>query len=63
MEEIEITIDEQGKVNVHIKGIKGPSCNDIEKLIAEALGVVESSRKTSEYYERPMVSRKTEVRR
>lgn len=48
--ELEILIDEKGKVSVHIKGVKGTACEDIERLLAEAVGRVERSEPTEEYW-------------
>ena len=50
MESLTIEIDENGKVVVHIQGVKGKGCESIEKAIADALGKTVKSDKTSEYY-------------
>ncbi len=50
-EEIEIEISPTGQVTVRTKGIKGPKCLDIAKLVAEIIGREESRTLTSEYYE------------
>jgi hypothetical protein len=50
-EEIEITIDRAGKVTVHLKGVKGPRCEDYAKWLAEAVGRAERVTPTHEAYE------------
>lgn len=50
-EELEITIDAQGRVTVRTIGIKGPRCIDYAETVARLLGREESRELTSEYYE------------
>lgn len=50
MEELEVTISAEGKVNIIVKGVKGKSCVDITKALEDALGEVENRTFTSEYY-------------
>jgi len=50
-EELEITIDAQGRVQVRTIGIKGPRCLDYAEALARILGREESRQLTSEYYE------------
>lgn len=52
MDELTITINEQGETTVAVKGVKGSSCQDVSKDIERALGKVTNDHKTSEYYER-----------
>ncbi len=49
-QEIEITIEPNGKIVYTIKGIKGSACESISALL-EQLGNVEEENKTGEYYE------------
>ena len=49
-QEIEIEIGPTGKVEYHIRGIKGSACDQISAAL-EQLGKVEASERTSEYYE------------
>lgn len=53
-EELEITIDANGKVNIKVVGAKGGKCLDITKPIEAALGEVTVREMTSEYYEQPL---------
>jgi hypothetical protein len=56
MPEIEFTLDPTtGKLELHVKGIAGPACEDVAKLAAELLGAPDRERNTSEYYLRPRV--------
>lgn len=50
-EELEITISTEGKVKVHIKGIKGKKCMNYVDFIKQNIGNVEEQKLTSEYYE------------
>ncbi|MCM0761383.1 MULTISPECIES: DUF2997 domain-containing protein [Sporomusa] len=52
-EELEITIDANGKVNIKVAGAKGGKCLDITKPIEDALGEVKVREMNSEYYEQP----------
>ena len=66
-EELEILIDETGKVTIHIRGVKGKSCVKQGQDIANVVGEVVSQNFTSEYYEPdPKVSitdsRRTQVK-
>ncbi len=38
VQEIQITIDKNGKVEIHVRGIKGDVCLEITKDLEEALG-------------------------
>lgn len=58
MEEIDITIDEDGNVEFHIKGIKGKGCEKIEAALAEALGTKKSSKPTAEFYQKEKTRQK-----
>ncbi|MEX0611463.1 MAG: DUF2997 domain-containing protein [Pirellulales bacterium] len=50
-EELEISIDAQGRVTVRTIGIKGSRCLDYAELVAQILGREESRELTNEYYE------------
>lgn len=54
-EEIEFTIDEDGNLTYHIQGVKGRKCEDIEKVLNEALGKAKASKPTAEFYEQEVV--------
>ncbi len=50
--EIEIEIGKNGKVKIHIKGIKGPKCMDYAKLFEDIIsGEIEEAEHTWEYHE------------
>lgn len=50
LEEIEITVLRDGRVEYTIKGIKGAACESLSALL-EQLGRVEHEERTGEYYE------------
>ncbi len=52
-EEIEITINENGEVELHVQGVPGSDCMKLTADLEEALGVVLNREKTSEYYQTP----------
>ena len=56
-EELEITIDSQGRVQVRTIGIKGSRCLDYAEAFAKILGREESRELTSEYYEGEQTTR------
>lgn len=53
MQELEISIDRDGKVSITVRGVKGESCTDLTKVLEEALGKLEERQYTEEYYEPP----------
>lgn len=56
MAEIDFTIDPAtGELEVRVKGIRGPACQDVAKLVAELLGAPSVDRNTPEYHLRPQV--------
>jgi hypothetical protein len=64
MQELEITIDKEGRVQVAVRGVKGEGCLAITKNIENAVGTVEEREHTAEYYEQPVsVSDHTTVNR
>ncbi|MCM8801183.1 MAG: DUF2997 domain-containing protein [Candidatus Omnitrophica bacterium] len=57
-EEIEILISEDGFIKFHIKGIKGPKCLDLAKVVGKPLGELKDVNLTSEYYEKEIIKEK-----
>ena len=56
MPEIEFTIDQKtGKLDLHVKGVPGPACDDVAKLARELLGEPRLEQATAEYHLRPQV--------
>jgi hypothetical protein len=56
MPEVQFTIDpETGLLEMHVKGIAGPACDDVAKLAHELLGEPGREEKTAEYQLRPHV--------
>jgi hypothetical protein len=51
MQELEITIDKNGRVQVAVKGVKGDSCMALTKELENAIGHVEEREYSAEYYE------------
>lgn len=51
MEEVKVTIDDQGNVKVTVFGAKGGQCLDITSKIEALLGGQVEREFTSEYYE------------
>jgi len=49
-DELEITIDKEGNVQIKVIGGDGSSCVDLTKDLEEALGLVVDRRLTEEYY-------------
>ncbi len=58
-QEMVIEIKPDGSTNIETHGIKGALCEAEVKPLAEALGNVKDSKRTSEYYEREAVKTKT----
>jgi hypothetical protein len=54
MQELEITIDRQGKVRVAVRGVPGEGCLAMTKNIENAVGRVEEREYTAEFYEQPV---------
>lgn len=51
MQELEITIDKEGRVQVQVKGIQGQQCLTASQNIENALGEVQTRVFLPEYYE------------
>lgn len=53
-QELEITIDREGKVSIQVRGVKGPGCLNLTQALEQALGgQVEERTRTAEYYQGP----------
>ena len=48
---IEITIGPEGQFSVEAHGFRGTSCHKATKAFEEALGNIETSRHTAEFYQ------------
>jgi hypothetical protein len=56
MAEIEFTIDPTtGELELQVRGIAGPACDDVARLAKELLGEPAHEQKTAEYFVRPQV--------
>ena len=53
MQELEITIDKEGRMQVTVRGVRGEGCAMLTKNIENAVGIVKKREYTSEYYEQP----------
>ncbi len=52
LEEIDVTIDSDGRVHIEVRGARGSECLDLTRPLEEALGgQVEERRMTPEAYE------------
>ena len=54
MQELEITINREGKVQVAVRGVHGEGCLAVTRNIETAVGTVEEREYTAEYYEQPV---------
>jgi hypothetical protein len=50
-QEIELFINDNGELSVHIKGIKGASCVKVLDALVKDMGTARDKHLTSEYYE------------
>jgi hypothetical protein len=57
MQEMEITIDRDGRIAVKVNGAHGADCLAVTKNLEEAAGVVEERIYSAEYYEQPATIR------
>ena len=56
MPEIEFTLDPTtGKLDLHVKGMRGPTCGDVTKLVEEFLGKHALDRNTADFYVKSQV--------
>jgi hypothetical protein len=54
--ELEFTLDATtGALELHVKGIAGPACEQIAELARELLGAPDREERTAEYHVRPEV--------
>ena len=53
LQEIEITIDKEGRVNMKVNGAHGDDCLVLTRDLENAVGVVEQREYSAEYYEQP----------
>lgn len=51
MQELEIVIDQEGTVEITVKGAKGDACLDATQQLEEAIGEIEKRTFSAEYYE------------
>lgn len=49
--ELDITIQPDGTVEVHVQGYKGRGCLDAVKMLEQIVGELRERRETSEFYE------------
>jgi hypothetical protein len=51
MPEIEFTIDPAtGRLDLHVRGVAGPACDDVTRLATQLLGEPGREQATPEYY-------------
>jgi len=60
-EKITVRISNNGKIVVHVTGIKGPSCVDEVLKLLEDIAYVQEIIKTDEYYATPHITQKKKV--
>ena len=60
MKTIQIIIDPDGELRLETKGFTGASCREASKALEQALGLTESDRPTSEFYQ--LAATQTEAR-
>jgi hypothetical protein len=63
MQELEITIDKNGRVQVAVRGVHGEGCLTLTENLEKAIGTVEEREYTPEYYEQPVEAREYQHRR
>jgi hypothetical protein len=54
MQELEIVIDREGRVQVRVQGAHGEGCLAVTKNLENAVGAVEDRAYAPEYYEQPV---------
>lgn len=63
MPEIDFTIEtETGELQMHVRGVAGPACDDIARLVKELAGEPGHEATTTEYHLRSRVCSRTEPR-
>ena len=64
MPQIEFSIDTAtGELQLHVKGVAGPACDDVARLAKELLGQPATEQATAEYYLRTQVRPQVQARR
>jgi hypothetical protein len=64
MPEIRFTIDSTtGELQLHVKGVAGPTCDDVARLAKELLGQPATEQATAEYHLRTQVRPQIQARR
>lgn len=64
MPEIQFTIDAtSGELQLHVKGVAGPACDDVARLAKELLGQPAAEQATPEYRLRTQVRPQIQARR
>lgn len=53
-QELEFSIDDDGKISIKVIGAQGAECLELTKAIEEALGVVTDRKKTPDFYVQPV---------
>lgn len=53
MHELEVAIQPDGTVKIHVKGTKGPVCEKYVEFFEQVLNSTAEVERTSEYYEPP----------
>jgi len=51
LQEMEITIDKEGRIQVTVKGVQGTGCLALTRELENAVGVVEQREYTADYYQ------------
>ena len=54
MQEMEITIDNEGRIQVKVNGAHGTDCLALTKNLEDAVGIVEKREYSPAYYEHPV---------
>ena len=63
MPDIDFIIDTStGEVQMHVRGIAGPACDEITRLVKQLAGELSREEATAEYRLRPRVHPRTEAR-
>lgn len=63
LEEIEITIDPDGKTRVQVRGVPGPDCVALTAALEEKIGALSGERvKTAEFYAAPRTQETVRLR-
>jgi hypothetical protein len=52
-QELEFSIDDDGKISIKVIGSQGAECLELTKAIEEALGLVVDRKKTPDFYVEP----------